>query len=407
MSRFVIALLFFLSLGSLTVKFIAPVKERNNLADTQEKTWTEWALADFDQQKNKLAEIIIIGSSLVLTPVNLADAHFHNCTMDGALHHKSDLLSFFMNRQSEKKEKNFNFALPGLMPSDAYLITKLLLAGKDHPKLLIYGVGPRDFVDNLLASPASTDPYRCLSKYLSAYNEKETLALYKGKDWQSRLDYFLTEHFPVYNQRNKILTLFTEQGQSLYAQASPIIGASNDISTINKFTIANIHNLLPAYNPMAIGVNQCLFQPEVSLDPNRFAQNLNEYRQRYHRINWDTFTCQSGFFIDTLKIARDNHIKVLVVAMPITSINRELLPKHIFDLYKNNLRVFSKLLGANFLDLDETNCFNDQDFGDTVHLSTAGSVKMIKLISDYMGEHVLVGDNPSYQKRLAGMGLKL
>src|SRR5271163_1193445 len=126
MSRFVIALLFFLSIGFLTVKVIEPIKDKNNLAAAQEKTWTEWALADFNKQRNNPAKIIIIGSSLVLTPVNLADAHFHNSTVNGALHHKSDLLSSLISKQSNNEAENFSFALPGLMPSDAYLITKLL-----------------------------------------------------------------------------------------------------------------------------------------------------------------------------------------------------------------------------------------------------------------------------------------
>lgn len=416
MSRFVIALLFFLSIGFLTVKVIEPIKDRNILTDSQEKTWTEWALTDFNRQKNSPAKIVIIGSSLVLTPVNLADAHFHNRTINGALHHKSDLLSSLMSKQSNNEAENFSFALPGLMPSDAYLITKLLLTGKDHPKLLIYGVGPRDFVDNLLASPASTDPYRCLSKYFSAEDKDGAIYLYKGKDWQSHLDYFLAQHFPIYGQRNEILAFCTKQGQRLYKQAGPLIDGRDEPSTsANEAILANIHNLLPSYNPMTIAVNQALFQPKVQLDPDRLTKNLDEYRVRYGKINWDTFTCQSSFFVDVLKTAEDNNIKVLVVAMPITSVNRDLLPEYISALYKDNLQVLSKSFGAHFLDLDDVNCFNDQDFGDTVHLSTTGSIKMIKLIADYIAEHELYKTNTTDQNKvnttdrrhLAETGIKL
>lgn len=67
------------------------------------------------------------------------------------------------------------------MPSDAYLITQLLLGYKDHPKLIVYGVGPRDFVDNLLTSATSTDPYRCLSKILNLADDKRTLLPYIAK----------------------------------------------------------------------------------------------------------------------------------------------------------------------------------------------------------------------------------
>jgi hypothetical protein len=57
--------------------------------------------------------------------------------------------------------------------------------------------------------------------------------------------------------------------------------------------------------------------------------------------------------------------------------------------------------------LDNINCFNDQDFGDTVHLSTSGSTKMIKLISDYIVEHDLTKIDAADQKHIAATGVKL
>ena len=407
MSRFVIALLFFLIVGFLAFKVGEPIKANNVTVDAQEKTWTEWALSDFNKESNP-ARIVIIGSSLVLTPINLADAQFHNSTVNGALHHKSDFLASLLKKRTDVETSNFNFALPGLMPSDAYLITKLFMTGKNHPDLLIYGVGPRDFVDNLLASPASTDPFRCLSKYLPANEKEQVVSLYKGKDWQSRMDYFVAEHFPLYGKRDELMAICTEQGQKLYQKANPIItGLHNGVGTKSKFTVADLHNLLPTYNPMAIDINQAIFQPNVKLDPDRFARNLDEYKARYRKPNWDTFTCQSSFFLDTLKIARDNNVKVLVVAMPITSVNRDLLPGYIFNLYKNNLRVLSKSFSADFLDLGSNPCFTDQDFGDTVHLSTSGSTKMVRLIADYVAQHNLYKLTSVNGPSIAQTGMKL
>lgn len=175
----------------------------------------------------------------------------------------------------------------------------------------------------------------------------------------------------------------------------------------SKFTVGDLHNILPNYNPMSIGVNQCLFQPEVKLDPARFTNNINEYRQRYRKLNWDTFTCQSTFFVDLLKTARDNNIKVLVVAMPITSVNRRLLPDYIAALYKNNLRVLSKSFGAHLIELDDSNLFGDQDFGDTVHLSTRGSTKLIDSIAKCIIECKLDQSDIQADRQLAQTGVKL
>ena len=130
----------------------------------QEHTWTQWALIDFAKQKDNPSPIVFLGSSLMLMPINLADAHFLNRTIDGATHHESVLFDHLINYDKKHHASNFNFALPGLMPSDAYLITNRMLSGNNHPQLIVYGLGPRDFLDNLLSSPASTDPYRCLSQ---------------------------------------------------------------------------------------------------------------------------------------------------------------------------------------------------------------------------------------------------
>ena len=161
------------------------------------------------------------------------------------------------------------------MPSDAYLIMQLLLAAKSHPGLIIYGVGPRDFVDNLLASPASTDPYHCLSKYIGS--EDKTISLFRGRDWQSKFEYFISEHFPLYGKRQYTLDLCADYGQYVYAKANSFINVSiGQKVNKNKLSIADVHNILPAYNPMTIGIKQCLFNSDLQLDPNRFNKSLND-----------------------------------------------------------------------------------------------------------------------------------
>ena len=64
-------------------------------------------LTDFSQNKNNTADIIILGSSLMLTPINLADARFCSSTIDGAIHHQSDLLKFLLFRQKSYTKYKF------------------------------------------------------------------------------------------------------------------------------------------------------------------------------------------------------------------------------------------------------------------------------------------------------------
>ncbi len=406
MSKFMLSLLLFLAINLLAAKAVVNLGQYDHgqKNEPEEQTWTEWALADFEKEKGKTAPVVILGSSLVLTPVNLADAKFFNHTVNGAIHHKSDMLNNLLVAQGKDKATNFNFAIPGLMPSDAFLITKLLLPRAERGRLIIYGIGPRDFLDNLLASPASTDPYHSLSKLLPK-EDKRMRESFVGTEWQSKLDYLIGRYIPFYGEKEKILEAMGDKCQLCASQLVALV--KHDNAAINSFTVADVHNLLPNYEPMSIGIKQAIFFPNPQIDPNRFAKDLNEYRSRYGKANWDTFTCQTKFFVDFLKLARNNDDKVLIIAMPITSTNRQLLPEHVFSAYKNNLRVLSKTYGATFVDLDNSGRFNDEDFGDTVHLSTTGSIKLIEAIANYIEQYNLLDLSNKESNQLANVGVKL
>ena len=419
MSKFLISCLLFLLINLIAARELAHLNLVEWLNDLQQErisqeppkhTWTEWALLDFQKHRDNPASVVFLGSSLVLYPLDLVDANFLNRFVDGATHHTSLVFDHLINSNKESATSSFNFALPGAMPSDIYLIANLLLQGKNHPDLIIYGVGPRDFLDNVLSTPASTDPYRCLSKILWKTNNPKTVFSYIGQDWQSKFNYFLMQHVPFYGQREDIAQNLTKQFLPIASSAIAAIAKLTGISENNlpaRISMERLHKVLPNYDPMAIDLNQCLFSPHETVDPNRFAKDLNEYRKRYRTVNWDIYTCQTGFFVDFLKFARQHNIAVLVVAMPITSTNRQMLPDYIFTAYKQNLRVLSRPYGAHFIDLDSSGCFNDQDFTDTVHLNTAGGVKCLKLISTYVREHQLIEQMKTGNKQVAETGIKI
>jgi len=420
MSKFVISCFLFLLINFVVARDLSHFKlsdwqkyKQQTLAGPQEipkHTWTEWALIDFEKQKDNPASIVFLGSSLILTPLNLVDANFLNRNVDGAIHHKSIVFDRLINNNNHGPAATFNFSVPGAMASDVYLIANLLLQRTNHADLIIYGVGPRDFLDNVLSTPTSTDPYRCLSKILWKTNNSETVFSYIKQDWQSQLNYFLMQHLPLYGQQEDI-------GQYLSGQFLPV--ANSTITTLAGLTgratenwparisTERLHKLLPNYDPMAIDLNQCLFAPHDMGDSHRFEKDLNEYRKRYRNVNWDIYTCQTKFLVDLLKLARQHKVTVLVVAMPITSTNRKLLPDYVFTAYKEHLRVLSRPYGAYFIDLDDSGCFSDQDFLDTVHLNGTGGARFLELISKYITQHRLIDQSPASHPRLAETGIKI
>jgi hypothetical protein len=256
------------------------------------------------------------------------------------------------------------------MPSDAFLITKLLLKGKKRPEMIIYGVGPRDFMDNLLSEPAATDPYRCLSRFGDQALDKS----FVGDGLTKQLNLWLNRLIYPYAQKEKISSQFAFSAKQSIAKAFPHAIANQ------SFSSKQVRALLPQYHPMNIAVGECLFQPIVEQRNNRFNDNLEEYRRRYGSLNWDTFLTQLNFLAKFLDIARAQHTEAVVVAMPITEVNRKLIPSLSWQAYKWSLRVITASKGARFIDLEGVHQFNDDDFGDTVHLNTIGGIKLVQLL---------------------------
>ena len=107
-------------------------------------SWTGWTITDFLKQPRP--NVVFLGSSLMLVPLGGVDADYLRRRVDGSQHHHS---AYFEDKFEEKTGlhlRSFNFALPGEMPSDAYLIVKNLLAGEKKPDLIVYGVGDRKSV---------------------------------------------------------------------------------------------------------------------------------------------------------------------------------------------------------------------------------------------------------------------
>jgi len=196
-AKFFAALAIFgaLSAGLSAIKFGAVSPD-----DFPVNTWTSWAIKEFQSRKTA-PDVVFLGSSLMLVPLDGVDADFTDKRIDGALHHKS---LFFEDKFGKytggQKVSTYNFALPGEMPSDAALITKFLLKGQKAPKVLVYGVGPRDFIDNTLPSPAATDPFRYLSRF-GDWSDRVSLIV---PEWQERLNYELGHLFYPYGNRQQI-----------------------------------------------------------------------------------------------------------------------------------------------------------------------------------------------------------
>lgn len=333
-------------------------------------SWTSWAIDDFLAQK-KSPEVVFLGSSLMLVPMAGLDADYMNRKLDGSAHHASVYFENELARTTGTKLSAFNFALPGEMPSDAYLITKFLLKGAHRPDVIIYGVGPRDFMDNLLQNPAATDPYQ----FLSRFGDVSPLVSRTMPGFFERFNYELGQLNYFYGNRIDICHSFeSEVGAAL----KEVLPAKKEMSR------EAVHAMLPTYKPFQLEREEAFFRPPTEAELANFVDNLSEYRQRYKKLKWDTFLTQLHFMQETLKTARERGTHVVVVSMPITDVNRELISDSAWNLYRNSLHAVATATGASFIDFSESACFNRKDFCDTVHLHARGGRKFLDLLTEQL-----------------------
>lgn len=390
-SRFAIALaVFWLLNAGLTlgrIGFAAPV-------DFPVLSWTGWTVKQFLERQDR-PEVVFLGSSLVLVPLDGVDADFLNRKIDGSQHHHS---AYFENRWKEltgNAVKSYTFALPGEMPSDAFLIVKNLLTGQKKPDVIVYGVGPRDFLDNLLPSPSATDPYR----YLSRFGPVDDIASRVMPDWQERMNYELGRLFCLYGNRDDLSAAATRIASEAMVKVLPFG---------KTITYDERHVLIPEYHPCEVCAGQAFFRPTTPAERTTFADNLGEYKKRYANLKWNTYLTQLEFFADTLETARSNGIKTVVVAMPITDLNRSLLSEKSWHAYRNGVLAMAKAKGATTLDLSESPLFARSDFMDTVHLHSGGGKRWLDVVSQKMaGDATVVKAMSKRSKSLATRGGQL
>jgi len=396
-AKFFAALAIFgaLSAGLSAIKFGAVSPD-----DFPVNTWTSWAIKEFQSRKTA-PDVVFLGSSLMLVPLDGVDADFTDKRIDGALHHKS---LFFEDKFGKytggQKVSTYNFALPGEMPSDAALITKFLIKGQKAPKVLVYGVGPRDFIDNTLPSPAATDPFRYLSRF-GDWSDRVSLIV---PEWQERLNYELGHLFYPYGNRQQISQSANKKVAGLL---DAIVPCPPDRVLSFKDAIALRRKLVPEHNPFEINPDECFFRPVTETPRPGFADNVAEYAKRYKTLKKETFEGQMQFMADILSTARDRNIHVMVVAMPITEVNRKLLSDANWELYKTRLRALADHYETSFYDMHDSGLFAFEDFQDTVHLHAGGGAKLLDEMARVMAKDTatitaLQARDDAQDKQLAG-----
>ena len=288
-------------------------------------------------------DVVLLGSSLIMSPVWTADFHRFGHVGDFYRHHRSYLLEKKLAADGGQPAKVFSFAVPGAMVSDMDLIVDKVLTGARKPSLVVYGVAPRDFMDDLAGGETKTATFSRLGEVSDLSKQN-----FAASTTDEKLELVFNRACYLFGKR----TRYQAKTDAYFRKLAHTAAAPNQ----DQFAVAASLNVCP------------LFQPKPIL----WQKSLEEYRMRYQRFNQTQFKKQEQFLQDMISTCDKNGIRILLVNMPLTETNIKLMPDGLYDKYRTMLRDISAKNNISLLDLTKQK-YKDDYFYDTVHLNDAGA----------------------------------
>lgn len=337
------------------------------------RSWIWWNTKDFlDHADNP--DVLLLGSSLMMAALHGGDATFLNTPQNVAIHHRSAYLEKLLNARMHKPVSTFAFALGGQMASDAYAIAASLFHDKKKPRTIIYGIAPRDFLDNTIPSPASSETYRYLER---TNNKLSNIALSSRTSFWDQCEWLCGRISFLYGIRPDLVYLQNKYARQLLAHVFNLKDLQYVHTPIPLRRLALLE-LPEDQGPNDLTVSSYYSQPPIYLD------NIAEYRKRYQTFKEKTFRTQLMFLEKLLDFCRTENINIVVVNMPLTDDNVHLMPPAMYSLYLKNVKSLTAKSGAAFIDMQNSQLFPKRMFADSVHLNGLGGQQFFEVLSERM-----------------------
>jgi hypothetical protein len=356
----VFALGIFALLNVVLWKTVGEDKPKGSAHDSVQDLWNGGGSIDLTVNgfKNlpQRPTVVLLGSSLVMHPFWAMDVELDSKLEDIFHHHVSTTLVNTLAAHGHPNQHVYSLAVFGEMASDAYIFVNELLKGNKKPDVLVFCIAPRDFGDSFLTAPFATFTFRKLvglsnfAPYADAYLP----------GWQDKADFVATHVCYFYGKRWRLQHEINKGFDRLLRLAGiDTSGSSLDQSSFKT-------------------KDQPGFQM-IGMTKDRWNNSEKEYRQRYRGMGDKDFAVQMGFLKKLLEQCRSRGIKVVLVNMPLTDINRNLLPPNFYDdVFRPRIKELAEQSeNAQFIDLGESKDFVYGDYWDTSHLNNIGGHKLL------------------------------
>lgn len=301
--------------------------------------------------------VVLLGSSLMMYPFWAMDKQADKNIPDIFHHHFSHEFENKLAQAGMKNPTVYSLAIFGQMSSDAYIYVNDYLKGNKAPEFLVFGIAPRDFSDYDLPSPTATYTFKRLVG-LANFDRYANLYL---PNWQDRLEFYINHTCFFYARRWRLQKDVDKILEKVYSACGLSEQTSDNKSSDNTAGF------------MLSGSTE-----------QRWNNSLNEYRRRYKNIADRDLSIQIGFLNRLLTVCQERHIKVILMNMPLTDVNRAILPQGFYDGYRTQVGDIARAHNAQFIDMGASPDFNHDDFWDTTHLNHLGGHKLLEKLLPLM-----------------------
>ena len=321
--------------------------------------------AFFDSKERP--QLLVLGSSLPMEAIARYDAEFTGSfdeknlntvrTYTGARY-----LEHLIAEKNGAAIKAFNLTCVACMASDADLILRRVVEAGRAPQIVVFGIGPRDFIDNIVPAVGKTPVCQLLSN-------RVTLAelFSQPRSFDETRDLLLGQLVYPYKVRSDYKTMLTGWACDLLSHPADLF-ESNQLAKIEQ---------QQAPVPTVKGADKS--SSSIGPKPSQFA-DLPEWKERYLPANFDRFEKEKTSFQNMLALCKKNGINLIVVNMPITNENKKLIPEKLYARYKNEICKMPAQYGNEMLDLDANEAFQLSDFYDSAHMNAHGGKKVQELM---------------------------
>ncbi len=375
-SAFVLALMVFALVngGLVAAQPLAPIDAARMPA---RPSWESHRTRDF-QNATEAPDVVLFGSSLMMIPTACCDADFLKVTIDPVVHPYSKYLQAKIAEKCGKQLQCFNFALPGGMISDHYMVVSSLFSQERKPKLVVFGLSLRDFIDSGVECAAATPAYHYFSRYKSD-KEIESMLPLSMPSLFNRGEYLVDKYIYLYGKRLQMQVLTREALETKTALL--LAGIPSKVLSDDTSTAASA-------NPDAALAGGEVLKGMVALQPGAFypwQDNSREYKKRFKSKNDALFKIQQEYMTKTLSQLQAQGVEVLLVNMPLTEANMKLMPPGSYEKYLNVLSLDAQKYGCSLLDLNDQKTyqktFSATNFKDPVHMNGSGGKVLIDQIA--------------------------